>query len=415
MPGIVKDISIPQLLQWADAQDICLYLNPNNFEYPAGPFRHLLAVGHENIFTAETHALKEIQTLNILNQKWLFGGICYDYKNTLETLQSNHTDHIGLPDLFLFEPMYVFEIISDKILILKGEIDGLHEVILKTKTSPEIYSKPHIKPRINRNDYIEHVNLLKSHILKGDIYEVNFCQEFYADNAVINPLATYQKLTRVSPAPFSAYLKWDNKYLMCASPERFIKKDGTQLISQPIKGTRKRGKDASEDALLKQDLYNDPKERAENVMIVDLVRNDLSTHCIPGTVKVEELFGIYTFPQVHQMISTISGTLEDPARGLEALGACFPMGSMTGAPKHRAMALIEKYESTYRGLYSGTVGYITPDGDYDFNVVIRSLLYNKENQYLAFETGGAITFQANAENEYEESLLKGTGILKTLE
>lgn len=411
----LQDISMAQLLEWADTQNTCLYLNPNGFDYPEGAFRHLMAVGTNAVFTDASYTLKEIQEHNINNNTWLFGGICYDYKNVLENLQSNHTDQIGFPNLFMFEPAYVFEMVANEIFLLKGDMDTLPELMQQTIRRPVLHIKPDFTARLGRQDYIEAVNILKAHILKGDIYEINFCQEFYAENAKINPLTTYNKLNAVSPAPFSAYLKWDGKYMMCASPERFLKKEGVKLISQPIKGTRRRGADAQEDQSLKTELFNDPKERAENVMIVDLVRNDLSTHCIPGTVQVEELFGIYTFPQVHQMISTIAGVLENAQQGLEALGACFPMGSMTGAPKLRAMELTEKYESTYRGLYSGTVGYITPDGDFDFNVVIRSLLYNAEKQYLSFETGGAITYQATAEDEYEESLLKGTGILKAME
>jgi para-aminobenzoate synthetase component 1 len=204
------------------------------------------------------------------------------------------------------------------------------------------------------------------------------------------------------------------QFLLSASPERFIKKVGKKIISQPIKGTARRGANEEEDKQIKHHLFNDPKERAENIMIVDLVRNDLSRTADKGSVIVEELCGIYTFPQVHQMISTVVSELREDVHFIEAIRQCFPMGSMTGAPKVRAMKLIEKYESTKRGLFSGAVGYITPEGDFDFNVVIRSILYNARNHYLSFMVGGAITMQAEAEKEYEECMLKAKAIMRVL-
>ncbi|PID89409.1 MAG: hypothetical protein CSB01_02115 [Bacteroidia bacterium] len=249
---------------------------------------------------------------------------------------------------------------------------------------------------------------------RGDIYEINFCQEFFAEQVCINPEQLYNHLKKVSPTPYGCFYKTRNHYLLSASPERFIKKKGTKLISQPIKGTAKRGANKEEDDTIKHHLFTDAKERAENIMIVDLVRNDLSHTATKGSVKVEELCGIYSFPQVHQMISTVVANLRNDIHFVEAIKQCFPMGSMTGAPKIRAMKLIEQYESTKRGLYSGAVGYITPQGDFDFNVVIRSILYNATNKYLSFMVGGAITMQSNPEKEYEECLLKAKAIRKTL-
>jgi para-aminobenzoate synthetase component 1 len=231
---------------------------------------------------------------------------------------------------------------------------------------------------------------------------------------VLNPVETYLRLSEISSAPFGAYYKLNDKYLLCSSPERFMKKAGNKLISQPIKGTIKRGGTDEEDIELKHSLLNDVKERAENVMIVDLVRNDLAKSCRPGSVKVEELFGIYTYPTVHQMISTVTGELDEQTHFIDALRNAFPMGSMTGAPKIEVMKLIEYYETTKRGLFSGSVGYITPDGDFDFNVVIRSLFYNEANKYLSYSTGGAITYDSIPEKEYEECMLKAKGIMKAL-
>jgi para-aminobenzoate synthetase component 1 len=227
-------------------------------------------------------------------------------------------------------------------------------------------------------------------------------------------LQVYADLLKKSPVPFGAFVKSNGCYLMCASPERFLKKTGNRMLSQPIKGTSKRGVNEAEDIALKQALLNSEKERAENLMIVDLVRNDLARSAKTGTVKVEELFGIYSFEQVHQMISTVSATLADGIHWVDALKYAFPMGSMTGAPKISAMHLIEQYERTARGLYSGAVGYITPEGDFDFNVVIRSLQYNSINQFLNFEVGGAITYDSIPEKEYEECLIKAGAILDTL-
>jgi para-aminobenzoate synthetase component 1 len=255
---------------------------------------------------------------------------------------------------------------------------------------------------------------LKQHIQSGDIYEINFCQEFFSEATQFNPLETYINLKQFSPTPFSAYYRSNHHYLICASPERFLMKKGNEVISQPIKGTIKRGTDIVEDEKLKKQLKNDEKERAENIMIVDLVRNDLSRIAKEGSVKVNELCKIYSYPQLHQMISTISAKVDKQLDFTEIIKACFPMGSMTGAPKIKAMELIEKYESFKRGLFSGSVGYITPEGDFDFNVVIRSLFYNSVNHYLSFMVGSAITAKSDPEKEYEECLLKAKGILLSL-
>ncbi|MEO5675183.1 MAG: anthranilate synthase component I family protein, partial [Chitinophagales bacterium] len=217
-----------------------------------------------------------------------------------------------------------------------------------------------------------------------------------------------------SPAPLACFLKHGEKFLLSASPERFLKKESRKIISQPMKGTISRSNHAESDEHAKELLGTDEKEKAENVMIVDLVRNDLARSAVAGSVSVEELFGIYSFPRVHQMISTVSATLRNDVHFTEAIRNAFPMGSMTGAPKVMAMQLIDKYEKVKRGLFSGSAGYITPGGDFDFNVVIRSLLYNRESRYLSFQTGSAITHDCNPEKEYEECLLKAQAIMSTL-
>lgn len=356
------------------------------------------------------------------SKDWWFGYLAYDLKNEIEELKSENHDGLDFPEMNFFRPRWVFLLDEDTLIVhyyneeftedeLLSLVQNLQDMELHGEKS---ISVDQIHSRISRDEYLEAVNQLKDHIRRGDIYEVNFCQEFYAEDCYIKPRGTYQKLTEVSPTPYSGFYQMGQQYLLSASPERFIKKEGKKIISQPIKGTARRGASEAEDKQIKETLFNDPKERAENIMIVDLVRNDLSRTAEKGSVIVEELCGIYSFPQVHQMISTVVSELKEEVHFIEAIRQCFPMGSMTGAPKVRAMKLIEKYETTKRGLFSGAIGYITPEGDFDFNVVIRSILYNARNHYLSFMVGGAITMQAEAEKEYEECMLKAKAIMKVL-
>lgn len=352
---------------------------------------------------------------------WQFGFISYDYKNQIEKLSSNHPDGIQFPEKHFFTPQLLFvldgeknEMHYNKEHYSSSEINTILNNITTYKLTDSVKQSITVKSRISKEDYLDKVAALKNHIQLGNIYEVNFCHEFYAEQVKINPIDYYFLLNEKSPTPFSCFVKHDDNYLLCASPERFIQKTGSKIISQPIKGTIKRGKDRQEDEQLKQILSQDPKERSENVMIVDLVRNDLSKIAQKDSVKVDELCGIYTFPQVHQMISTVRAELKENTTFEEIINALFPMGSMTGAPKISAMKLIEKYESTKRGIYSGTVGYITPEKNVDFNVVIRSITYNQSNNYLSFMVGGAITVLSVPKKEYEECLLKAKAMMEVL-
>jgi len=359
--------------------------------------------------------------LNQIND-WLFGFFSYDLKNETEDLSSENIDNIKMPDIHFFRPLLVFIINNDSLEIeyledyhSKKEIDILFDLI-SSQQIEKFTKNGHIEinSRLTKPEYIDIVNKFKKHIKRGDIYEANFCQEFFADNIKINPIYTFHELIKISPTPFSCFYKLDDKFLISASPERFLKKLGNKLISQPIKGTIKRGKDNDEDYSLVNKLKTDPKERAENVMIVDLVRNDLSRTAKKGTVKVEELCEIYSFPQVHQMISTVVSELNEDQDLVDSIKYAFPMGSMTGAPKIKAMQLIEKYEKTRRGLFSGSVGYFAPNHDFDFNVIIRSILYNETEKYLSFQVGGAITIKSDPENEYKECFLKAKAIMEVL-
>ena len=348
--------------------------------------------------------------INEKKGQWLFGHLNYDVKNELEGLLSDHNDPIQFPEIFFFEPSVLISLNEKDIRIVAeepGEVfNDINGIVLADSIKERTGNIP-IRNRLQKEEYFSIISRLKQHILRGDCYEINFCQEFFAETVKIDPLTTYKKLTGISPNPFSALYKLEDKWLICASPERFLKKEGTRILSQPIKGTAKRihGNDIN-DKKSKEELLHSNKDRSENVMVVDLVRNDLSKVCDEGTVKVDELFGVYSFPQVHQMISTISGELKNDVTFSDIIRATFPMGSMTGAPKKRVMELIEQYEKTKRGIFSGAVGYISPDGDFDFNVVIRSIMYNGLSGYLSFQTGSAITFYSNPENEWEECLLK---------
>lgn len=405
-------------MTWATSFSHCTYFNNNNIrKYPYGPFDEILAVGALSVLKfSEKDNFEELKQYYAKQPDWMIGYLAYDLKNQLEVLESANPDHVGFPDIHFYIPEHIISFNGDTVYIESNSspdkiFEAINNVIFPQTAVTESIK---LSYRASREHYISTVNKLKNHILEGDIYEINYCIEFLASNAEIDPLSTYFNLAEISPTPFSVFHKFDNRYLICASPERFLKKQSQKLISQPIKGTAKRGASLYEDEVIKQRLRTDEKELAENMMIVDLVRNDLSKSAKTGSVKVDEMFGIYTFKQLHQMISTVTSELRDDVHFIDAIKDAFPMGSMTGAPKVKVMELIEKYEQAKRGLYSGAMGYITPSGDFDFNVVIRSLLYNKENKKLSFHVGSAITYDAHAEQEYEECLLKASAIIQTL-
>jgi len=376
----------------------------------------------DEITISDNTAFESLKRYHDDNKDWLFGFLSYDLKNETEQLLSDNYDGIEMPLLHFFRPKYVFLISGNEVTVAYSANDTAEQEVEDTMHAIRDESIPdksssiaiQVEPRISKKEYLNAASKLKEHIKYGDIYEVNYCQEFYSVDADIDPLQTYVRLNEITKAPFSCCYRFADKYLISASPERFLQKKGMTLISQPIKGTMKRGENEEIDLQLKNDLLENPKEQRENVMIVDLVRNDLSRTAKKGSVEVEELFGIYTFQQAHQMISTVRSELKEDVHFVDAIMEAFPMGSMTGAPKVSAMKLIEKYEETKRGLYSGAVGYITPDGDFDFNVVIRSILYNKSEQYLSFIVGGAITDLATIEDEHEECLLKAKPMFEVL-
>lgn len=407
-----------KVLNWAKQFSTFCFLDNHQYQIEPHSVECLLAAGQKRMISSIAgSALHELEQFLDERKSWLFGHLSYDLKNEIENISSRHVDQVGFPDLFFFEPEILIRLSADEVCIEADDALAVFEEIENyVNNSLPVTGSFQVKNRISKSQYVDYVRQLQKHIARGDCYEVNYCQEFFAEGAIIDPLHVYKRLSETSPNPFSALYRVHDKWLICASPERFLKRNGSSVISQPIKGTSRRAIDnVFTDELNKQTLYNSKKDRSENVMVVDLVRNDLAKVCREGTVKVDELFGIYSFPQVHQMISTVSGELKPYIRFEEILRAAFPMGSMTGAPKRRVMELIEQYEQTKRGIFSGAVGYITPDGDFDFNVVIRSIMYNETSKYLSFQAGSGITFYSEAEQEWEECLLKAEAIKRVLE
>lgn len=408
------------MLNWADRFNIFCFLDNNNYNLGETTFDCLLAAGcKSSISLSRGNALEELQAFSNKNNGWLFGHLGYDILSKCPIDQHTHGHEVDFVDGFFFTPEIILRL-RKKELIIESEHfnpDEIFKAINEQDGSIKKSSPAGVEFRneISKNEYKNIICELKKHILRGDCYEINFCQHFFADNVSIDPVYYYLKLSAISPNPFGAFYKLNDKYCLCASPERFLKKTGSKLLAQPIKGTSKRNlSNADEDEKNKFYLINSNKEKSENVMVVDLVRNDLSKICMEGTVHVKELFGLYSFPQVHQMISSIEGQVSPGTTLTEIISACFPMGSMTGAPKTRVMQLIAQYENSPRGLFSGSIGYISPNGDFDFNVVIRSLMYDETQKIISFKTGGGITFNSDAEQEYEECLLKAAAIINIL-
>lgn len=411
-----------QLLQWANSYQEVAWLDSNNYKQTHSTFDAVLAVDAFSILETQANdGFNALQHYIKATSDWLFGYLSYDLKNDLETLESSNFDGLNFPDLVFFQPKKIFIFRKNEVhLHYLNEFSSVMEADLNTIQNQSEHSSIsrsenlEIKNRTPRGSYLEKVKTLQKHINRGDIYEANFCQEFYA-YGTIDPLATFYKLQQSSSPPFSAYFKNDHHYALSASPERYLKKNGDTILSQPIKGTSKRSKNTVEDLQLKTNLVANIKERSENVMIVDLVRNDLSRIAQKGTVKVDELCAPYTFAQVHHLISTVVAKIKDHYSSIDAIKSTFPMGSMTGAPKISAMKLIDQLEDSKRGLYSGAIGYFTPELDFDFNVVIRSILYNESTNYISFSVGSAITSKSNPSAEYEECLVKAQALREALE
>ncbi len=402
---------VKKILYYAQQQytTFCV-LNSNGYTDAHGNYELLIGLGVQQAATTWGD-------FTALPKAWRMGFLGYDIKNKFEVLHSNHPDLVDFPELYFFVPETVLQLKNEELTVVytcKTENNTIVEQITNTGYKSGTKAPISLQQHISKTTYIQKINAIKQHIQAGDVYELNFCMAFSAQQVNINPVDTYLELNKLSPTPFSAFLKFNNRYILCASPERYLQRRENQIMSQPIKGTAARNSNAAIDEQNKYDLRHSQKEQSENVMIVDLVRNDLSRFATRGSVHVPELFGIHSFPQWHQMISTISCEVTAQTDLTTIISQSFPMGSMTGAPKVAAMQLIERYETIKRGAYSGTLGYITPENDFDFNVIIRSILYNAQTQQLSFEVGSAITANSEAEAEYEECLLKAQAIMRVL-
>lgn len=425
---IIKNSEVfkQSLLYWAQQFDDVVWLDSNNHHDNYTDYDAVLAVdAFTSLQTDDVDVFERLKDYQQTTKDWIFGYLTYDLKNSIEALESKNYDGLGFPDLYFFQPKKLVFIKGNEVEFrylamvddeIEDDFSNITNYHYEERSDVAIsHNTIKIKLRIHKDDYFEKVETMLAHIRRGDIYEANFCQEFYAENSVINPLEVYNRLNQISKPPFATFFKSFDNYLMSASPERYLKKTGNKIISQPIKGTAKRSEDKIEDQKLAKDLANDPKERSENIMIVDLVRNDLSHTATKGSVNVEELCKVYSFLQVHQMISTITSKASEGVHPVDIIKTTFPMGSMTGAPKISAMKIIEDLEETKRGLYSGAVGYFSPDGDFDFNVIIRSILYNETKKYISYSVGSAITAKSCPLKEYEECLVKAKAMRDVLE
>ncbi len=406
------------MLNWIQQFSTFCLLDSHGYPsaYPGSDF--FAAAGARRLLKiSNSHALDALQAFISEKKSWLFGCLGYDLKNETGAVCTNNPDCTGFPDLFFFEPEILICSTSNTLQIVAARPE---KIWIEITSAPQACqgagrARVQVQQKFSREAYLQVIESLQKHIARGDCYEINFCQEFFSEHAQIDPVVVYRQLCELSPNPFSGILRMDHQWLLCASPERFLKKTGNRIISQPMKGTAARnhtGKAADEAARLS--LFNSGKDRSENIMVVDLVRNDLSKICRKGSVLAEELYTIQQFPQVFQMLSTVSGALKDDVSFTDIIRATFPMGSMTGAPKIRVMQLIDQYEKAKRGFFSGALGYMNPSGDFDFNVVIRSVLYNAASGYLSFQTGSGITCYSEAEKEWDECILKAKAICEVL-
>jgi para-aminobenzoate synthetase component 1 len=401
-------------------------------QYAKSQYNWLLAAGAASEFMPQGETLPQLdawlerqKSQQKSQQKWCFAALSYELKNEIEPqkISSRNVDNYQIPKLYFFCPEILFIIRKDAPLTLEiqSEAENPQEIwdaINNFSFADEYLPPPNLRvqAKFSHGEYIAAVESLKAEIKLGNVYEANLCQEYFLPKIDIpEPLRLFTRLNRIAKTPFAAYFRAREHHLCCASPERFLQHKDGALFSQPIKGTRRRGEDEASDQFLGEELLNSEKDRAENLMIVDLVRNDLARLCLPATVKVEELCQLYRFPAVLQLVSAISGRLPSPRPSFsQILRATFPMGSMTGAPKIAALQIIDQLERSQRGWYSGSIGYIAPSGDFDFNVVIRSFYYNQNQKILAWQVGGAIVYDSVAAEEYEECITKMRPLLQTL-
>lgn len=409
-----------QILHWSNQFEVCTFLDTHAYESPYGALDCIAGVNPVSFIALDSVNNSAVDAfIQTHSSEWIFAHFNYEYHNI--TKPNTKTNLTGFPLAFLYAPAIVIELTGNKLTIqsvyesTQQLFDQISNYKIPVANDKNAIPTTSITPLISKAAYLENIHKILQLIRRGDFYEINYCQAFEVTDIPAHPVDIYTQLSTISPTPFACFYKNNNDYLLCASPERYLQKKGDQLISQPIKGTIKRSLENDvDDRLQLEMLQNSSKDKSENVMVVDLVRNDLSKICEQGTVEVSELFGIYSYPQVHQMISTITGKIHNDTPFSKILEATFPMGSMTGAPKKRVMETIDTLEPTKRSLYAGTVGYFNPNGDFDFNVVIRSIFYNSTTKNASYQVGGGITTYSNPEKEYDECLLKAAAIKKVL-
>ncbi|MDO8445742.1 MAG: aminodeoxychorismate synthase, component I [Deltaproteobacteria bacterium] len=357
---------------------------------------------------------------------FLLGGVgyfSYDLLHLLEEIPSKTIDDIGFPECHIafYDTVIAIDHHENKGYVASITENKVDEVIdlLKTVGTAHLTSTDHRPPttdhyksNFTKEDYIKAVHKAKEFIAAGDIYQVNLSQRFSTE-IDISPYDLYLRLREASPAPFSAYLDFGKAALLSSSPERFLKVDGGYIETRPIKGTRPRGKTSEEDEMLKKELGQSEKDRAEHIMIVDLERNDLGRVCKYGTVMVEENMTVESFAQVHHMVSTVTGELKEGVSLMDIIKATFPGGSITGAPKVRAMEIIEELEPAKRGVYTGSIGYIGFNGKMDLNIAIRTMVV--KDGKANFSVGGGIVADSDPEAEYQETLDKAKGMMEALQ
>lgn len=351
---------------------------------------------------------------------WFFGYFSYDLKDRLEDLQPQLRPNADLPPSRWWRPRWVLEWTPGELLLHCASLDriqgeALAEALHTPMATDAVNGPASWTPSTSRSEYLDRARVLLDHIQRGDIYEVNYCTTRVALLPAWDPFAAFGQLLRNSDAPFAGAMRLGGRFVLCASPERYLSFQGDRVLGQPMKGTRPRAKDAAEDLRLAKELAGDRKERSENIMALDVMRHDLSKIAASASVRVEELCAVRSFPQVHQMVSTVSASLRAGITQGDAARSAFPMASMTGAPKFRAMQLIDAVEDRSRGLFSGSMGFFVPDGSADLNVVIRTVLFNAATGIASLTTGSALTAQCDPEQEWEECELKARSVIQALQ
>ena len=376
---------------------------------------HLFACGVEHVFEhdiADESSWGGLHDFRSRYSDWMFGWISYDAKSSIEQIERHTNQFQAPPEILWVVPKHLMEIRGEKIIIHKGNPE-IHWKKWQTMQS-ESWSPIECTADVSEEEYLQDVRAIQHHIQRGDIYEVNYCMRFSAHAPGLSPPTLFKRLSMLVKAPMMGYVSWKGTHVICGSPERFLAKQGDFISAHPIKGTARRSSDPAADVQIAKALRASKKERAENTMIVDLMRNDLSRFAKRGSVRVPEWCEVHTFPTVHHLISKITCEVDQSTAWVDMLRYTFPMGSMTGAPKVSAMNIIQRYERQPRAIYSGTLGYLTPDGDFDMNVIIRSVIYQELSGQLTIGVGGAITDLSDPEAEYQECQLKVAAIMKAL-